>query len=60
MESSWNFYGENPRLEYGETMDNWHAGKSKVGKYRNLLKWNGTRNRLERWKNVSENCRLGN
>lgn len=26
---------------------NRHTGKSKVGKYRNVLRWNGTRNKLE-------------
>lgn len=42
----------------GAFVENRHAGKLQVGKYRNALKWRGTRNQLGRWKNVSEDFRL--
>lgn len=31
----------------GTFVENRHAGKLQVGKYRNALKWNGTRNKTE-------------
>lgn len=43
----------------GTFVDNLHAGKLQTGKTKDALKLKGTRNQLGRWKNVSENCRLG-
>lgn len=43
----------------GTFVENRHAGKSQAGKYRNAIKWNGTRTNWEGGKNVSEDFRLG-
>lgn len=47
MKVSWKFDGENTRLEYGETVENRHAGKSQAGKYQNALQLRGTRTKLK-------------
>lgn len=56
MEKPWNICGKTDmeKLWKTNTLENCRLGKTK-----DALKWSGTRNRLERWKNVSENCKLG-
>lgn len=59
MESLWKFHGENPRLEYGETVENQHTGKLQTGKYqrRDTMEWYAKA--TGRTEHATENHRLG-
>lgn len=51
MESLWKFHGENPRLEYGETVEHlWRFDtleNCRLGKTKDAIQWSGTRNQTE-------------
>lgn len=51
MESLWKFHGENPRLEYGETVEHlWRFDtleNCRLGKTKDAIQWSSTRNQTE-------------